>query len=77
MENQNRTGVTDVNKAIVEAGSRKISVFLLVVGGLLVFWAAESILSTAGMWSTANKEYAGGSILGLLGALALYYAVKK
>jgi len=77
MENQNSTGVTDVKKAIGEVSSRKINVFLLVVGGLLVFWAAESILSTAGMWSTVDKEYAGGFVLGLLGALALYYAVKK
>ncbi len=77
MENQNRTGVTGVRNAIEEAGSRKISVFLLVAGGLLVFWAAESILSTAGIWSAVDKEYAGGIVLGLLGALALYYAVKK
>jgi len=77
MENQNRTGVTDVKKAIGEASSRKISVFLLVVGGLLVFWAAESILSTAGVWSTTDKEYAGAFVLGLLGALVLYSALKK
>ncbi len=77
MESENRTGISDVKKTIAEANSRKISVFLLVVGGLLVFWAAESILSTADLWSTTNKEYAGGFVLGLLGAIVLYYAVKK
>ena len=77
MENQNRTGVTDVKKAIGETSSKKVSVFLLVVGGLLVFWAVESILSTAGIWSTTDMEYAGAVVLGLLGALALYFAVKK
>ncbi len=77
MENQDRTGVTDVKKAIEKTNPRTISVFLLVVGGLLVFWAAESILSTAGIWSTTDVEYAGGFVLGLVGALVLYYAVKK
>jgi len=77
MESQNRKGVTDVKKAIGEASPRSISVFLLVVGGLLVFWAAESILSTSGIWSTTDMEYAGAFVLGLLGALVLYYAVKK
>lgn len=77
MESQNRTGVTDVKKAIEKTSPRTISVFLLVVGGLLVFWAAESILSTAGIWSTSDVEYAGDFVLGLLGALVLYYAVKK
>ncbi len=77
MENQNRTGVTDVKKMVEQTSPRTISVFLLVVGGLLVFWAAEAILSTAGIWSTVDKEYAGDVVLGLLGALVLYYAVKK
>ena len=77
MENQNRTGVTDVKKAIEKTSPRTISVFLLVVGGLLVFWAAESILTTAGIWSSTDVKYAGDVVLGLLGALALYYAVKK
>jgi len=77
MENGNRTGVTDVKKAIANASPRTISVFLLVVGGLLVFWAAEAILTTAGIWSTTDVEYAGDVVLGLLGALVLYYAVKK
>ncbi len=66
-----------MKKAIEGTSPRTISVFLLVVGGLLVFWAAESILVTAGIWSTADTEYAGGFVLGLLGALVLYYAVKK
>jgi uncharacterized membrane protein len=77
MENQNRTSVTDVKKVVEKASPRTISVFLLVVGGLLVFWATESILSTAGIWSTVDMEYAGGVVLGLLGAIVLYYAVKK
>jgi predicted metal-binding membrane protein len=77
MENQNRTGVTDVKKAIEKTSPRTISVFLLVVGGLLVFWAAESILVTAGIWSATDTEYAGDFVLGLLGALVLYYALKK
>jgi len=47
------------------------------MGGLLVFWAAESILATAGIWSETDVEYAGDVVLGLLGALVLYYAVKK
>jgi predicted metal-binding membrane protein len=77
MENQNRAGVADVKKAIGQASPRTVSVFLLVVGGLLIFWAAESILSTAGIWSTTDVEYAGDVVLGILGALVLYYAVKK
>lgn len=77
MENQNRTGVTDMKKAVEEASPKTISGFLLVVGGLLVFWAAESILSTAGIWSTSDVKYAGDVVLGLLGALVLYHAVKK
>lgn len=77
MESNNRTGVSDVKKAVSEASPRTISMFLLVVGGLMVFWAAEAILSTAGMWSATDKEYAGGFVLGLLGILVLYHAVKK
>jgi hypothetical protein len=77
MQSQNNTGVMDVKKAVEEASPRTISGFLLVMGGLLVFWAAESILATAGIWSKTDVEYAGDVVLGLLGALVLYYAVKK
>lgn len=77
MQNQNQTGAMEVKKAVEEASPRTISIFLLVVGGLLVFWAAESILATAGIWSKTEVEYADDIVLGLLGAILLYYAVKK
>lgn len=67
----------DVKKAVEDASPRTISMFLLVVGGLLVFWAAESILATAGIWSKTDMEYADDIVLGLLGVIVLYYAVKK
>jgi hypothetical protein len=77
MENNNPAGMTGMSMANEQKNPRRISMFLLVVGGLLVFWAAESILSTAGLWSKTATDYAGGVVLGLLGALVLYHAVKK
>lgn len=77
MENNNQAGVTGMGMTREQNNPRRMSIFLLVVGGLLVFWAAELILSTAGLWSKTATEYAGGVILGLLGALVLYHAVKR
>jgi hypothetical protein len=77
MENNNLAGVTGAGKANEETGRKTASMFLLVVGGLLVFWAAESILSTAGLWSKTATDYAGGVVLGLLGALVLYRALRN
>ena len=77
MENNNHAGMTGMSMANKQNNPKRISMFLLVVGGLLVFWAAESILSTAGLWSKTATDYAGGVVLGLLGALVLYHAVKK
>ena len=77
MENNNLASVTGAGRTNEATGKKTASVFLLVCGGLLVFWAAESILTTAGIWSTADVEYAGDFVLGLLGALVVYYAVKK
>jgi hypothetical protein len=77
MENGNRTGVMGKGGMAGETAPRTKSMFLLVVGGLLVFWAAESILSTAGLWSKTATEYAGGAVLGLLGALVLYRALRN
>jgi len=77
MENTNATGVKGAMSNSEQTVPRTKSHFLLVAGGLLVFWAAESILSTAGLWSKVASDYAGGVVLGLLGAIVLYHAVKR
>jgi len=77
MENNNQAGVTGERRMDEVAGHGRANIFLLVVGGLLVLWAAESMLSTAGLWSKTATEYAGAVVLGLLGALVLYRAVRN
>ena len=77
MENGNRMGDRGMGMTDGEVSQGKKSVFLMVVGGLLVLWAAETMLSAAGLWSRTATEYAGGAVLGLLGAIVLYHSLGR
>jgi hypothetical protein len=77
MENGNRMGDRGMGMTDGRESLGKKSVFLMVVGGLLVLWAAETMLSAAGLWSKTATEYAGGAVLGLLGAIVLYRALGR
>ncbi len=76
MQYGNETGNTAERK-VAQASSHQTSVFWLVVGGLLIFVAAASILHTAGILTETGAEYAEDGLLAFIGALILWYAVKK
>jgi len=77
METGNRTGGAGMGSTDERESRGKTSLFLLVVGGLLMLWAAETMLAAAGLWSRTATEYAGGAVLGLLGAIVLYRALGR
>lgn len=54
----------------------KVSLFWLIVGGLLLFFGAAAILQRTGIWSAVDAENAGDGVAILLGVMAIAYALK-
>ncbi len=76
MMNKTESSNMAVGGADEHPTKRKISVFWLVVGGLLVFLGVESILYNANIWTKTDVEYADDLVLVGLGALIIAEAVR-
>ena len=53
-----------------------ISLFWLIVGGLLLFFGLVALLQRVGIWSKTDADNAGDVVIILLGAAAIVYALK-
>jgi divalent metal cation (Fe/Co/Zn/Cd) transporter len=56
---------------------KKISLFWLIAGGLLMFFGVESILYTANIWTKADVEYADDLVLVGIGAAIIIAALRS
>lgn len=54
----------------------RVSVFWLLVGGLLIFFGVAALLQRTGIWSATDADSAGDIVVILLGAVAIAHALK-
>ncbi len=54
----------------------RVSLFWLIIGGLLLFFGAAAIMQRTGIWSEADAENTGDGVVILLGVMAIAYALK-
>lgn len=71
-------GTNNVSKiAKTKAACRRsVSVFWIIVGGLLLFVGVASILHRAGILSQVGAEYVEDGLLVFIGAIIVYYALR-
>jgi len=75
MENKEMSG-QDGTKSAKTGYLAGISIFWLIVGGLMLFFGAAAILQRVGVWSEVDAENAGDAVIILLGIAAVVHALR-
>ncbi len=74
MDNNQASGNGAMNERDGYLG--RISVFWLIVGGLMLFFGAAAILHRVGIWSEVDADNAGDAVVIMLGLTAVAYALR-